>query len=302
MAEVAVVVVTYESREWVDRSLGALPAALGTLDHEVVVVDNGSRDGTAEHIRRHHPGVRLVAQRENTGFAAGVNRGVAATSSEYVLLLNPDTEARPGALQALVDFARDHPEHGVYGGRTLRDDGSLEPSSCWGLPTVWSTTCFALGLSTAFPRSRVFNPESLGDWRRDTVREVGMVSGGLLLAPRRVWDELGGLDERYFVYGEDADFCARARRAGYRPVITPSAEVVHAVGASSTGSGKMPLLLAGKVTYARTHFGARSGLVVALLRTGVAARGAGSRFTRRGGKWRDAWQARSTWWNGFPGG
>lgn len=298
--DVAVVVVTYDSRAWVDRCLGALPRALGALGHVVVVVDNASRDGTAEHVRTHHPWVRLLPLPHNTGFAAGVNHGVAASDSEFVLLLNPDTEARPGALEALVRFAREHPGHGIYGGRTLRDDGSLEPSSCWGLPSVWSTTCFAFGLSTAFPRSRLFDPESLGPWQRDTVRTVGMVSGGLLLTPRSVWDALGGLDERYFVYGEDADLNARARAAGYRPIVTPAAEVVHAVGASSSGSAKMPLLLAGKVTYARAHFGALAPLVLGLLRLGVAARALGARLTGRGTKWADAWGQRGRWWGGFP--
>src|SRR5204862_7187826 len=111
--------------------------------------------------------------------------------------------------------------------------GAVDPKSCWGAPTLWSLVCFASGLSTLFPRTRLFDPESLGRWPRDTEQEVDIVTGCLLLTRRNVWDELGGFDERFWVYGEDADFCLRAAGRGWRPAITPRATVVHVVGASS---------------------------------------------------------------------
>jgi N-acetylglucosaminyl-diphospho-decaprenol L-rhamnosyltransferase len=300
--EVTIVVVTYESADWVLRALAALPAALDGRRADVVVVDNASRDGSADLVAAERPEVTLVRNQVNVGFATAVNAAVeAAARSPWVLLLNPDTEARPGSLRRLLEFAESHPGHGLYGGRTLTPDGRLEPSSCWGLPTVWSTACFAVGLSTAFHRSPVFDPESLGRWRRDSVREVGMVTGCLLLVDRATWDRLGGLDERYFVYGEDADLAARARRLGLRPVITPDAEVVHAVGGSSPGeAGSRPLMLAGRVTYARTHFAPAAGaVVVGLLRLGVGLRALGARLTGRGRHWAAAWQRRAEWWDGF---
>jgi len=215
----------------------------------------------------------------------------------------PRQESRPGALRRLLEFARTHPGHGLYGGRTVQADGSPGPLSCWGLPTVWSTLCFATGASTLFRRSRLFDPESLGRWPRDTVREVGMVTGCLLVLERSTWDRLGGLDERFFVYGEDADLAARARGLGLRPVITPDAEIVHAGGESSSDAdgGSTPLVLAGKVLYARTHFGpVAAPVVVALLRSGVALRAAGSAVTGRGRKWAATWRRRAEWWDGFP--
>lgn len=301
-AVVSIVVVTYDSAEWIGRCLSALPSALAGVDAEVVVVDNASADGTADLVERDHPEVTLVRNAVNTGFAAAVNTGVAVSGAPWVLLLNPDTIARPGSLRTLLEFAGQHPEHGMYGGRTLTVTGEVEPSSCWALPTLWSTACFAIGLSTLFPRSRLFDPESMGTWQRDSVREVGMVTGCLLLVRRATWDRLGGLDERYFVYGEDADLGARARAAGLRPIITPDAEVVHAIGKSSTGEGgSLPLVLAGKVTYARTHFrGVGAPAAVALLRLGVLLRATGSRLTGRGRKWAVGWERRAQWWDGFP--
>ncbi len=300
--EVAVVVVTYNSAEWISRCLDALPAALGDRRAHVVVVDNPATDDTADVVAARHPDVTLLRNARNVGFAAAVNVGAAASSAPWVLLLNPDTVPRPGSLARLLEFAENHPGHGLYGGRTLAEDGTLEPTSAWGAPSVWSTVCFATGLSSFFPRSRVFDPESLGRWQRDTVREVGIVTGCLLLADRGTWDRLRGMDERYFVYGEDADLSARARRIGLRPVITPDAEVVHAVGASSEeAGGNFALVFAGKVTYARTHFrGVAAGVVVWLLRAGVAWRATLERVTHRGGNWSAGWACRDEWWDGFP--
>lgn len=300
MAELSVVVVSYNCRDWLGRCLDGLPAALAGLSAEIIVVDNASTDGSAEAVAG-RTDLTLIRNETNVGFARAVNQGAARGRAPWLLLLNPDMELGPGSLRALYDFAQSHPGHGIYGGRTLRPDGGVEPSSCWNLPTLWSTFCFASGLSTAFSRNPILDPESIGHWPRDSVREVGMVTGCLLLSPRAVWEELGGLDEHYFVYGEDADFSARARRAGYRPIITPAAEVVHAIGVSSGDGGtKMPLLLAGKVSYARRQFpGWQAGLAVGMLRAGVLLRAAGSGLTGRGAKWRSAWRQRARWWHGF---
>jgi N-acetylglucosaminyl-diphospho-decaprenol L-rhamnosyltransferase len=301
-ADVAIVMITYNCADWVPRSLGALPAALGSRQAAVVVVDNASSDSGAD--RAEEAGATVVRNTENAGFAAAVNQGVrAAPPSRWVLLLNPDTEARPGSLERLLAFAEANPGHGLYGGRTLRTDGGLEPSSCWGEPSLWSMVCFATGLSTALPGRRLTDPESLGSWQRDSTREVGVITGCLLLVDRDVWDELGGMDERYFVYGEDVDFSTRARKQGYRPIITPDAEVVHAIGVSSADNpSKVRLVLAGKVTYVRLNWpGWRGQAGLSLLWLGVAGRALGARLTGRGRGWGAGWSDRAQWWNGFDG-
>ncbi|MDQ4054426.1 MAG: glycosyltransferase family 2 protein [Actinomycetota bacterium] len=300
MSDLSIVLVTYNSADWIERCLASLPAAVGGREARVIVVDNASTDDSARRAER--PGVEVIVNERNVGFAAAVNQGARLAGSDWLLLLNPDTEARPRSLDALLTFAEAHPGHGVYGGRTLRSDGTVEPSSCWGLPTLWSTTCFALGLSTVFRGSRIFDPEAIGSWQRDSVRQVGMVSGCLLLVDRRTWARLGGFDERYYVYGEDADLNARARALGLRPIITPDSEVVHAIGASSGEIGnRMPLLLAGKLTYLRTHLPrAQRTLAVCLFRAGVGIRALAFRLTGRGGRWGVAWRRRHEWWAGFP--
>lgn len=301
MSLVSAVMVSYNTREATVAALDSLVANAGTA-LELVVVDNGSRDGSAAAVRAAHTSAVVIEAGGNLGFARGVNVGVAASRGSHVLLINPDTLTRPDAVAALLRFAEAHPEYGVYGGRTLRPDGSTDPSSCWGAPTLWSLLCFATGLSSVFRRSRVFDPESLGRWDRDTVQTVDVVTGCLLLTTRATWDALGGMDEKYFLYGEDADFSARARRMGLRPVIVPDAVIVHDVGGSTGAHGrKMSLVMAGKATVLRDHWGPsrrRAGL--ALLLAGTALRAALSALVRRPGSWSEVWRSRRDWTPGYP--
>lgn len=306
-ADVAIVIVSYNSEDHIGACLDSVFAQRKSVTQQVIVVDNDSRDGTVELIRGKYPEVELVLPGANLGFAAGVNLGVKHADAEFVLLLNPDTEILDHAVDVVVEFARKNPGHGLYGGRTLRPDGSLEPSSCWGLPSLWSMTLFAFGLTTLAPRNRWLDPESLGSWQRDTVREVGVITGCFLLSPLKVWNQLGGLDERYFMYGEDADLAMRARTAGYRPVICPDAKLIHEVGAcSDTPVHKTMLLYRGKASLVRTHWkGLAQTLGLFFLATGTGLRAAISRLRSEpghndsAGRWQTLWQQREQWIGGY---
>ena len=190
-----------------------------------------------------------------------------------------------------------------YGGRTLKPDGSLEPSSCWGAPSLWSLFLFASGITTFFPKNSLLDPESLGSWQRNTVREVGVITGCFLLARRAVWDELGGLDETYWMYGEDADLAIRARKAGYRPVICPDAELVHEVGKSSdTPVAKTLLLYRGKASLVRKQFtGFRRSAGLILLATGTGLRAALTKLKSGDAaeRWQTLWRERRDWLKGY---
>lgn len=303
--DLSILLVTYHCRDVADACLASIEATKGDLTCEVVLVDNDSRDGTVEMVRERYPSVRLIASPENLGFAAGVNRAADEAAGEYLLLLNPDTVVHEGALRALLDFARAHPEHGLYGGRTLDPDGTVNPGSCWGAPTLWSLTCYATMLTTAFRRTALFDPESLGDWKRDTVREVDIITGCLLLAPRALWRELGGFDTRFFMYGEDADLSFRARALGYRPVIVPEAVITHEVGVSSQADGEKYLYLhRGKATLLRKHWhGLRLRTGLGLLLVGVGVRALVSVLARRPearSAYVDVWRRREEWLEGYP--
>lgn len=302
-ATLAIVVVSYNTRE---RTLACLRSALAQpagVPTQLVLVDNDSADGSADAVERELPGVTVVRSGRNLGFARAVNLGVERSDAEFVLLLNPDTVVLPGSLRSLLEFARANPRYGVYGGRTLREDGSLDPSSCWGAPTLWSLSMFALGLSTAFSGNRLLDPESLGHWLRNTVREVPIVTGCLLLVPRTQFDAIGGMDARFFLYGEDAEFSLRAARHGLRPVIVPAAEIIHAVGASTGARGpKMNMVMAGKVTMLRASWpSARADVGVLLLLAGTRLRSWLETPTRRGDRmWTHVWKSRQKWLPGYP--
>lgn len=304
---VSVIIVGYGTLDELRACLPGVLAEGRTTPIEVIVVENASGDGTAEHIPAEFPDVRFVELDENVGFARAVNHAASMATGRYRLLLNPDMVIEPGLIAALVDCARRHPEAGIVGGRTTKPDGTNEPSSCWGAPSWWSQICFATGLSTAFPSSERFDPESLGSWRRDDEREVGMITGCLLLASEEVWDELGGFDERYWMYGEDADLSMRARAHGYRPRITPDAVAMHSIGASSRPDDRRVMVLKGKATLLRTHFDLFGGRVATALIVGGVGLRAGLSLTLsvvgRGDStesWRAAWRRRDEWTNGYP--
>lgn len=304
MTTASVIVVSYNTRNLTLRCLDRLAASrTGAVDYDVIVVDNASHDGSADAIAQSHPAVTLIRLAENVGWGRGVNRGAMASEAEYLLLLNPDTEPVGDVVADLVGFARRHPEHKLYTGRTLSADGTDDGYSCWGLPTLWSCLTYASGLSTVFGSRRWANPEGLPDYDRRSPREVPAVSGCLLLVKRAFFAELGGFDPQYFLYSEDIDLSRRARALGARPIVHPGAAVVHLGGASSSSVGQRVKILRGRTTYLRRHFSpARARLGRALLAGGVglralaAAAGAGGRGT----DWRQIWRERRTWLAGWP--
>lgn len=303
--DVAILIVTYNSEQQIAACLQSAIEEKGGLSQEIIVVDNNSSDGTVALIRERFPDVQLIAPGQNLGFAKGVNLAARNANAEFLLLLNPDTVVMRNAVENVVRFARENPHYGLYGGKTLKVDGSLEPSSCWGSPSLFSLFLYSVGLTTLAPGNRWLDPESLGSWKRDTVREVGVITGCFLLVSQNAWSKLRGLDERYFMYGEDADFAMRARDAGYRPVIFPGSEVIHEVGkSSSTPMHKALLLYKGKACYIRTHWsGLGRSIGLGLLLFGIGLRAfAGWLMPKREQTWRAMWSRRREWIVGYPAG
>nr|MDT0658389.1 glycosyltransferase family 2 protein [Micromonospora sp. DSM 115978] len=304
--DASVVIVSYNTRE---LTLNCLRSLLATRTPEVTfditVVDNASADGSADAIATEFPQMRLIKLTENVGWGRAVNRGAVASDGEYLLLLNPDTTPVGHPVTELVTFARQHPGHGLYTGRTLNPDGSDDTYSCWGLPTLWSQFTFATGLSTAFPGRRWANPEGLPDYDRRSVREVPAVSGCLMFVTRELFNRLGGFDPQFFLYSDDIDICSRAASAGARPLLNPGTAVMHVGGASSSSEGQRIKILQGKATYLRRHWTpTRARLGLGLLAAGVGLRTLGQRVVGRGRArgvdWGVVWRERRVWAAGWP--
>lgn len=253
--DVSILIVSYNTREMSEACLNSILAATTSITAEVIVVDNASSDGSKDMLERHPAVSRLIALDNNIGFARGTNLAGEYARGRYVLLLNPDTVILDGAIERLLAFADANKEALIWGGRTLFADGTLNFSSCWQRMTVWNQCCRILGLTSLVPASAIFNGEAYGGWQRNSVRQVDIVSGCLLLMPTTVWTALGGFDEVFFMYGEDADLCLRAHRIGARPLITPDAVIVHHGGASeTTRADKFIKLMAAKVTLVKRYW------------------------------------------------
>lgn len=308
--EVSIIIVSYNTRDMTLDCLRTLKAET-RLPHEVLVLDNASSDGSVEAIRDAFPEYRVVVSDDNHGFAMGNNLAAKWARGRYLLLLNPDTLVLDGALDTLVAFAKSRPEARVWGGRTLYGDRSLNPTSCWRRMTVWSVFCQCLGLNSLFRNSSVFNFEAYGGWQRDSTRPVDIVTGCFFLIERQFWEQLGGFDPLFTMYGEESDLCLRARQYGARPEVTPDAQIVHYVGASSTvRAQKLVMLLSAKISLVQRHFprGTRRLGVVLLrtwpasrwLATGFLARATSSeRWARAHEGWSEVWQLREDWKNGY---
>jgi GT2 family glycosyltransferase len=312
--DLSILIISYNTRDMTIACLRSLYEQTRDLAFEVIVVDNASTDGSADTIAEQFPQARLLRPSQNLGFAGANNLAATCAAGRFLLLLNPDTIVLDGAIQKLHAFARAHDEATIFGGRTFFPDGSLNPKSCWRRPTPWSVCCTSLGLSRLFPRSDLFASESYGPWRRDTVREVDVVSGCFLMIRRDVWQALDGFDTGFFMYGEEVDLCWRALKAGHRCLICPDARIVHFGGASErVRADKMVRLFCAKQRLFDKHWDARARrLGTAALNTWALTRMAAFAILRRFDSrwavshetWTAIWRRRAEWQAdpGIPGG
>lgn len=304
--EVSILLVNWNTREMTLECLASIYRQTTRISFEVIVIDNGSTDGSAEAIAAAFPQVTLLAERENLGFAAASNMQARLARGEKLLLLNTDTVVLDHAIDALAEFAREHPGARIWGGRTQFGSGTLNPTSCWRKMTPWSVLMSALGLALLAAESGFFNARAYPGWERDSVRRVDIVTGCLLLIDRDLWDRLNGFDPQFFMYGEDADLCLRAARLGAAPMITPDATIIHyGAGSSANRAAKLVRLLAGELALIRLHFPAGTRAISRLvymggvaLRAGgyaLAARLAPTRFGSRASEWGETWSRRDEW-------
>jgi hypothetical protein len=227
---ISIVIVSFNAREHLERCLEAVAGG----EHEVVVVDNASSDGSQALVRERFSSVRLVELEENVGFGAANNVGMEAASGRWLLLLNSDAWPMANAIERLAAFGEAHPRAGIVGPRLRNPDGSVQPS-VRGHPTLWRIATEYLFLRRLAPRSRALNAFYGAGFDYASEREVEVLKGAVLLVRREASESVGGFDPEYFMYGEEMDLCYRVREAGWTVVFDPDAEFVH-VGGVSTGA------------------------------------------------------------------
>jgi len=279
MADVSAVVVTYNAMPWLESCLQSLAGV------ECVVVDHGSSDGSVEAARA--LGATVVEQ-ENLGLAAGWNRGLRETDSRYVLILNADAWLVGDALERLVAFADAHPLAAVVGPR-LRNPGGTLQRSVRGFPTLWRLATEYFFLRKLAPHSQALNAFYAGGFDHESVTEAEFVMGAAMLVRRKAVAEVGPLDESFFLFSEEVDWCYRFEQAGWKVFFTPEAEVVH-VGGASHGGRLFDQQVLGHIRFLAKHRGlayaerARKLLVVSLRLRGLLYRGERGEMYRQGAR------------------
>ena len=234
--DLAILIVNFKARDLLQKCLFSLRDAItrAKTDEIVVwVVDNNSQDGSVEMVETFFPWVHLVTNHDNVGFAKANNQVLTKINSRFVLLLNPDTLVPPETLVFMVGFMDKYPKVGAATCRVELGDGQLDWASHRGFPTPWAALTYFAGLEKLFPHSRLFGQYHLIYQDLKEIHEIDSPSGAFFLARREVIDEVGMLDEDYFMYGEDIDWAYRIKEAGWKIMYVPEVSIIHYKGISS---------------------------------------------------------------------
>lgn len=224
--DLSVCIVSHNTRDLLHDCLCSLAENTGR-PYEVIVVDNGSKDGSPAMLAEKFPSVRLVQNLRNEGYTRPMNQAMRLGTARYLLQLNPDTIILPGALDRLVEYMDAHPEAGICGPKVLNCDLTLQKPCRRGEPTPWAVISYFTGLSRLFPHNRLFGQYLLSYLDEDQTYPVAGVSGSCMLVRRDLAVKLDYMDEIFFAYQEDADFCHRARDLGAQVVYYPQAQIIH---------------------------------------------------------------------------
>lgn len=231
--DVSVIIVNWNTRDDLRECLRSLhPSLHPGVAMEIIVVDNASWDDSVVMVKREFPDVKLIENRLNEGFGKAHNRGSHVAQGRYLMLLNTDAKAHPGALKELVDYADAHPDIGIIAPKVLNPDGTLQ-YSCRRFPVYEAGLFRNTMLGRLFPHNRFVRDYLMTDFDHAHTADVDWVSGCAMMIRREMWDKLGGFDERFFMYCEDVDLCWRAHEASWRVVYHPQAVVTHTIGRST---------------------------------------------------------------------
>jgi GT2 family glycosyltransferase len=246
MLDVSIIIVNWNGRELLRRCLSALRQSVTALTFEIFVVDNGSTDGSQDMLRQEFPEVKLMANSKNLGFAKANNQAMRCSQGRYILLLNSET--------------------GMAGCRLLNEDGSLQPS-CTTFPTLFTELCIATGLDRLFPKSPLFGKYQMTYWDFNDVREVDSVRGAFMLVRAAAVKEVGLMDESYFMYSEEVDWCYQFKKKGWKIYYYPYAETVHIWG-GSVEQVRLKMLIQlyrSQIDFFRKNYGRLSAFLLKLI-------------------------------------
>lgn len=225
--DLSICIPTLRAKPLVRDCLDSIYANTHVANFEIIVVDNDSQDGTVEMLRTEFPSVQLIVNDRNLGFTRPSNQALRASQGKYALLLNNDTIVLPGALDCLVQFMEQRPEIGICGPKVLNRDGTLQRQCRRSFATPWDLFCYFSRLSTLFPKSPLFGRYLMTYMDENATHPADAISGSCMLIRREVMNQIGLLDEQFFAYQEDADYCFRTKQAGWQIYYYPEAKIIH---------------------------------------------------------------------------
>jgi GT2 family glycosyltransferase len=233
--DLSIVLVNHNAKDMTMDCIRSINEKTQKISCEIILVDNNSSDGSQAAIREQYPDVRLIENLDNKGFAAANNQGMQAAKGKYLILLNNDTVLKNPALDKMVDFLDKNPRVGVVTCKLFDADGKTIQRNCRSFPTPWGTMFGRASLFTKiFPNNPISKRNLLANWDSNSVKEVDWVSGAALMVRNEVIKQVGLLDEKFYMYWEDTDWCKRIRNAGWEIFFIPDAEIIHFAGAGGT--------------------------------------------------------------------
>ncbi len=277
--KLSIIIVNYNVKYFLQQLLLSIENSQVDFLYETIVIDNNSTDGSEELITSLHPDVRYHSNQENVGFARANNQGIRMAQGEFVLLLNPDTILQEATLQKTVAYLENHPKVGALGVRMIDGSGTYLPESKRGLPTPSVAFFKAFGLADLFPKSATFNRYYLGHLSEHEVNEIDVLTGAFFLVPKSVLNQVGLLDEHFFMYGEDIDLSYRIQMAGYQVIYLPTTSIIHFKGESTKKDSIAYIrsFYGAMILFAEKHYsGSRAQVLRIVLKTAIYLKAAWS--------------------------
>lgn len=231
--DLSILIVNYNTADLTLQCLRSVFESKGNYSFEVILIDNASSDHSVERIEQQYPQVKLICNTENAGFAAANNQGIAQAQGKYILLLNSDTVVKEDTFDTMLSFMEANPEVGASGCKIVLPDGSLDKACKRGFPTPSAAFFYAFGISKLFPNKPYFNQYHMSHLDSDQEYPIDCLVGAFMLVRKAAIDQVGGLDETFFMYGEDIDWCYRIKQAGWEIYYYPRTEIIHHKGGSS---------------------------------------------------------------------
>ncbi len=256
MLDLSIIIVNWNTSDLLAKCLRCVETTVRDVSCEIWVVDNASTDGSPDMVRRDFPNVRLIANPQNVGFARANNQALKVAEGRYALLLNSDAFVSERTIDHMVRFMDARPDAGMAACKLLYADGRLQPS-CSRFPTLRTELNIALGRDKLFPKSPMFGRYMMTDWDYSDIREVDVIMGAFMLVRAEVMQQIGLMDEAFFMYSEEVDWCYRCKQAGWKIYFTPEVETVHLWGGSSQAVKVETLirLYRSRVQFFRKHYG-----------------------------------------------